>query len=898
MNPRRIRVILALFTLSGMCALVYQMVWTRWLGLILGNFASATATVVATFMAGLAIGNALAGRFVAGRKPREALRIYGFLEAALAALGALSPLVLSTSSPIYGVLAAAASGAVARALVCALLLLPPTVLMGLTLPSLVQALRAAAPRALGPLYALNTLGGAAGPLLAAFVLMPVMGMRLTAWLTALANAGVAAAAIWLSRAAEGDAVGAEPDGGGEPAEGPDAPEPAWPPWIPYAFGALSGCIALAFEIALTRLMVLTITGGSVYGFAIILSSFLLGLGLGAWLLRIVPPRNASSAIGAFAMMQGAAWLFAMATPFWDQLPPLLVRIWWEPIPFPILSVLNFSVILGGLLVLTTASGYALPALAAALRPANSASVGRLFAANTLGSLAGTVICGFMLMPWRGLTSSLLIIGDTALLTAAAAASLARPQWRIPILATAPFLAIIAFVMPRPDETIMNAGMYNRPASFRSDAPMGARTPEEAAHNLGRIIYMKDSVTARIVIRARSAMELTFIVNGKPDGSTSRVDMYTQIFMAQIPALSHPKPERALVIGMGTGTSAGSLSLFPSIREIHVVEIEPAQIDVARYFSVHNNNVLANTKVRVHLDDARHYVLADRTGYDLVVSEPSNLFVSGMVNLFTREFYESVRKRMNPGGVFMQWIHYYRVWPEDLRGMLATFRTVFPHVSLWIHEYGDAFLLAGNEPFSIDPREWKRRMSLPAIAADLARVQVNPPEKLLGYLLWGPADVERYSQGGRVVTDDMPYPEFTTPRMRYTPRATEVLRMQMQTFRPLQPIPLKGESARMRAEFGDLFLENGSMARAEAEYLRATELAPDDRDFALKLAYIRWDLFSGKTEALGGLRKYLARHPGDPAVVKRMRAIERAAPPAPPLPDQEAGGPQSPATSYP
>jgi len=887
MNPQTIRIVLGLFTASGMCALIYQLVWTRWLGLILGNFATATATVVAIFMAGLALGNMLSGKYSSRLGPRRALGLYAYLEGGLALLAALSPLFFATSSALYPALAAISSLPALRALVCAALILPPTILMGATLPALVRALSASAPRALGPLYALNTLGGALGPLLAAFLLMPALGLTLTVWTAAALNLAVALVARKLT------AAGA--DGAGSERDGPLAQDDGagWPVSVPFALAAASGFVALSFEIGLTRLFVLTITGGSVYGFAIILSSFLLGLALGAALLRKFPPRNAAGALLAFAAAEGVAWLFSITTPFWDMLPPLLVRVWWTPIPFGVVTIFNFVVVVALLLVLTTSSGYALPALAAALRRPGPASIGRLFAANTVGGVFGSLTAGFILLPFQGLNTALLITGAVALAVAVAAAALASPRWRIPALVAAPFLLALPFFLPKPDESILNAGMYNRPHGFRPGAPgSSGANPVDAAHKLGRIIYEKDSLTARITVRAVSPMEMSFIVNGKPDGSTNRVDMYTQIFMGHLAALTHPDPKRALVIGLGTGTTTGCLTLHRSITEIHVAEIEPAQIEVAEIFHDHNYNAIRNPRVTIHLDDARHYLLTDSSKYDLIVSEPSNLFVSGMTNLFTAEFYRMVRSHLNPGGVFLQWVHYYRVRPEDLRGMMATYLAVFPHVMFWVHEYGDGFLLAKQEDFAVDYDGWKRRLDAPELTGDLRRVGISPPIGLLGFALWGPADVERYARGAKVCTDDNPYFEFTTPRIRYIPSDVSDLRIRMQLYGPLDPLPLVRESSRIRAGLGEMFLERGSLARAFAEYRRAIALDPSSIGLALKIAYIQWDLLSLKEEAEETLLILLKRQPSNAEALKKLREVRAGRPPLTAVP-----GPESPAESY-
>lgn len=810
--------ILVLFTLSGLCALAYQLVWTRWLGLLLGNFATATCLVVATFMGGLAIGNALAGRLVARRSPPGALRAYGLLEAGLAILAAVSPLVLSTDSPLFPALASATRHPLSGALACVVLLLPPTILMGATLPALVQTLSAGSPAALGPLYSLNTLGGAMGPLLAAFLLLPVLGLKRTMWACAALNIVVAAGALWLARRREPDAV--TPAGGMPPERGKVALLR-----LPFVLAALSGFLALGFEVALTRLFVLTVTGSSVYGLAIILSAFLTGLALGAMLVRLIPPRDAGGALLAFALALTIPWFFSLSTPFWDRLPEILVQVWWKPLPFAVLNAFNFAVVFLLTLGLTTAFGYALPALSASLPSPGSAAVGRLFAANTVGAVLGALTTGLVLLRVLGLGRTLLALGGLALLVSGFAAARARPGQLWNLLACAPLLLVLPFALPQPDEAVMNAGIYNRPADFRPGTGRHGARPRDIAHHVGRVVYRKDSTTARIAVVEPSPLHLACLVNGKPDGSSGIVDMHTQLLTAHLPVLAHRGPRSALVIGLGTGITAGSLALHPDLEEVHVVEIEPAQVEVAHLFRRFNHAAMDNPKIRVHLQDARRFLLVGSRTYDLIASEPSNLWVSGMVNLFTREFYELVRRRLGDEGVFIQWLHYYRVSDRDIRGITRTFQSVFPEATFWIHPYGDGFLLGRRAAFVLDVADWGRRMDAAPLRDDLRRLELSAAD-VPGFFLWGARDLARFAGDAPFCTDDRPYLEFTTPRMWHAGVSEARSQLaRMQGFGPLAPAPLAAESAELRQDLGDLFVRQESLQRAEAEYRRALELDP-------------------------------------------------------------------------
>jgi spermidine synthase len=820
------RSILLIYATTGMCSLVYQMLWIRWLGLALGNFATATAAVVAIFMAGLALGNLAFGRVAARIKPAEGLKLYATMEGTLAGLAALSPLLLSSWSPVARMMTAFSTGLPSILAACGLLLLPPTVLMGGTMPVLVRAFSAGSPPSLGRLYAVNTLGGMLGPLLAAFLLMPVLGLSLTMWAACVVNAVAAYAAyrLFLSRPAGED--------GNETVSAVEPPDPggSYPPLFAYTLAGASGFLALGMEIVLTRQVILTVTGGSVYGLALVLSAYLGGMTLGAWLVRRYPPRGPGAALRAFAVAQALVWVFVLTTPFWDRIPALMVPFWLARMPFEIRMLADFALVFGLLVLGAAALGYALPALAGLLG-GGAGQIGALFGANTLGSMAGAVLGGFVLLPALGLHLTLMALGSLAILLALVAGGTSvrmagRPARILIPAVAAPFLVALTLACPEPDRINMSLGLYNRPELFPSGMHTASPNPRSRR---GNITFQQDGPTGRIAVWESDPPQLmSFLVNGKPDGSNGISDLYTQIGSVHFAALSHPAPRRALVIGLGTGISAGSLAKHREVGEIRILEIEPAMLRVARLFREHNGDVLDDPKVRVSLDDARHFLGTDDSKWDLVFSEPSNLFVSGMVNLYTVEFYRAVRNRLAPGGVFLQWIHYYQMHPADVQGALKTFQLVFPDTTYWINPFGDSFALGSDGRQAIDVADWLRRASRPEIAADLKRIGLVKPLDILGFFLWGPGDLARYAGKAAACTDDFPFLEFTAPRTRWSKSDSLDVRLAMQAWGPLEPMPLSRETASLRVKLGDLFRARHSIERSRAEYRRALELEPGSR----------------------------------------------------------------------
>lgn len=794
-----------LFVASGAVALVYQLVWARWAGLVLGRFAPAVATVTATFMAGLAVGSLLFGRIAARSTPAGALRLWALLEGGLALAAAASPVMVTDAGQRLADL-------LPRPVWCALVLLPPTILMGGTLPVIVRAAGAATPAAVARLYALNTAGAAMGPLLAAFWAMPGIGIGATLWLACGINLLIAIAAWRMSK----DAPDSPPSSAST--IGADIPvadrlAPALPA-LPLLLAAASGALALGFEVALTRLVTLTISRTSVYGFAIVLSAFLFGLAAGAAACHRRPP-GGSGGLLAFAGSQTVAWAWTLAAlAGWDALVPGLAAAWRQLEGFGGRALFDGTVTTAVLLPLPAAFGYALPALCASLPRVDAAAVGRLTAANTTGAILGALAAGFVLLPRLGLTRTLLGLGALSLALAAAAAWAARPRWRAAIpLGFAVALAPGAFISS-PDPRVMNAGLNLRP---------------DLAILNAAVVMEEDGLTGRVSVMSRAPGHLAFSIDGAPNASNSPTDVVTQVLLAWLPLLAADQPRRMLVIGLGAGITAGSASGSPGLEELRIVEIEPAQPRVAAVFRASNHDVLHHPAVRLTFDDGRRYLRASADRFDAVSNDPADLFVSGMANLYTRESHRLVRARLAEGGAFVQYLHAYHLRADDLRGLLATTQSVFPHTSVWVQPHGDFLVLATDRELRIDPAAWERRLREGGAAADLAAAGIAPASDIAGLFLWNAAEVARYAGNARLVTDADPFTEFTISRVPFTRTGQNRLGRDVALFGPLTPAPLVREDAATRLRLARLAFGHGLLSRARAEATRALALSPGKRE---------------------------------------------------------------------
>jgi len=444
------------------------------------------------------------------------------------------------------------------------------------------------------------------------------------------------------------------------------------------------------------------------------------------------------------------------------------------------------------------------------------------------------VSGLLLVPLLGLDLAIPVLGALALVTGAAAAARSLPRRWWPALAvTTACLLVLLRVLPSPDPCVMNAGIYNRAVNFIKSGQPGF-TLREAAHALGPVVFQRDGLTGRIAVRRSYPGGMTFIVNGKPDGSTAAPDLLTEIGSMQIALLCHPRPRKVLVVGMGTGISTGSATVHPGVEEVHVVEIEPLQTEVARIFAPYNHDVLRQRMVRVHLDDARRFLLGDRNRYDVIVSEPSNLFVSGMVNLYTVEALRLAKRRLAPGGILLQWIHYYQIGERDLLGALATFREAFPWTTLWMHDSGDAFMMGTDGPLAVDLAAWEARGRAAGMGRELGRIGMAGPLPLLAFCRLDPEGVADHAAGAPLCRDDFPYLEFTTPLVPWNPETTARRRDFLRSLPARAPVPLARETAAGRVKLGRIFLDTFHIHRARVEYARALFLDPGSGEARRKL----------------------------------------------------------------
>ena len=692
--------ILTLFCASGGAALIYEIVWYQLLQIAIGSSAISLGVLLATFMGGLCFGSlglpALSRRFITLR--RHPLKTFAAIEVLLALCGAAELLLipfagdLSLQGPQAGF-----AGMMLRSLVSAVCLLPPTCLMGASLPALAGWAGATPRGALncGLLYAANTSGAVAGCLVAGFYLLRLFDVNIASWFAIALNIAVAAVSFALARRVCPNFAA---NSGSSTHSGNRISSP-----ICVAM-ALSGMVALGSEVVWTRAMGLML-GATVYAFSIILAVYLAGLAVGtaaaSALSRNLNPRLALGWCQLFAAM-GIAWTaYALA----DSLP------WWPVNPGlatdpKFIFQLDLVRTIWGILPATLFWGASFPfAFTAAFRDEadRSAVTGAIYASNTAGAIAGGLAVSLTAIPLLGTqnTERLLIA-----ISAASGLFLLFPLMRSDRVTRAELAAGIA-------TGLIGLFIWQVDALPGELIAFGRRTASTAG--MARILYSAEGQNSAIAISQWNDGAIQFHVAGKVEASTEAYDMRLQRMLAHLPGLMNDNPRSVLVVGFGGGITAGTFTTYPSIKRIVICELETLIPPVStRYFAKENYNVLHDARTQTVYDDARHFIAATREKFDIITSDPIHPFVKGSAALYSKEYFELVKAHLNPGGVVTQWVPLYETNAETVRSEIATFFDVFPYGTVWANNangQGYDIVLAGQlAPPSFDIASMEARLA--------------------------------------------------------------------------------------------------------------------------------------------------------------------------------------------
>ncbi len=738
MSARVVKVAPLLFG-SGACALIYQVAWLREMRLIFGASTAASAAVLAIFMGGLGLGGAIFGRR-ADRHPRP-LAFYAHLELTIATAAAITPGLVWLARETYGALGGSVvlglgGATVVRLLLATLVLCVPTLLMGGTLPAAAKAVETdedVSRRSLAVLYGVNTLGAVTGAFVSTFFMLEIYGTRTTLWLACLVNVLIGLTARSIARTF-GDApapCGATPAPPVTLAAA-EAPERLSPPWFVFSAAAAVGFAFLLMELVWYR-MLGPLLGGSSFTFGLILAIALLGIGSGGGAYALFGGDRPATLRGFALTCTLEAVCIALPYALGDWLAYLTIAL-------RSLDALGFSgLVLGwtavaGIVVLPAAfvAGVQFPLLIALLGHGGDKvgrHVGLTYAWNTAGAILGSLAGGFGLLPTLSATGTWVAVAGMLVLLGVSAMGFSlrtvRPLSRLLLPAAAAAVAVLLLTADGPTPVWRHSPIGAGRVRFTDATRNSVR---DWAHGRRRFIeWATDGVESSVALDGGDGWN--FVVNGKSDGN-ARQDAATQVMGGLVGALLHPQPTRALVIGLGTGSTAGWLGAIPSMERVDVAELEPAILEVARASAPVNEGVLTNPKVHLFIGDAREVLLTTPRRYDIIFSEPSNPYRAGIASLFTQEFYRAVSARLAAGGIFLQWLQAYEVDSQTVRTAYATLASVFPAVETWHTHPNDLLLVAAMRPLTYD---------VPALRA---RVQQEPYKRALA-VAWRATTLEGF-----------------------------------------------------------------------------------------------------------------------------------------------------------
>ena len=747
--------LLLLLAGSGCAALIYEIVWFQLLQLVIGSSAVSLGLLLAAYMSGLCLGSAALPRFVSRRA--HPLKVYAALELGIGVFG----LLVLFAVPLVGRLYVAGAtqglaGLVFRGLVAGVCLLPPTVLMGASLPALARWLETTPTGVsrVGWLYSANIAGAVFGCLVAGFYLLRVHDLAVATYAAVAVNLAVALASVALSRLAPHVHI-VESTASSRSARTRRAT-------FIYIAIAISGLSALGAQVVWTRLLSLLL-GGTVYTFSIILAVFLLGLwagsSAGSFAARRIAYPAMALAVCQVLLVLSIGWTahtLAYSLPYWPVDPWLsldpvfnfqldLVRCLWAILPATLLWGASFPL-----------------ALAAAAEPGEDPGQlsGEIYAANTAGSVVGALAFSLVLIPdWGTRGAQQLLIGIAALGAIAAAI----PAIRVRTSRSMGIGAIVAAV-------VLAAGLASTVVDVpweviaygRRIAPiMRAADLYPALNQAPKVLFRGEGINSSVLILERSGQR-HFYVSGKAEASTAPADMRLERMMGHIPALIHPNPRSVLTVGFGAGVTAGSFVPYPDVEQLVICELEPFIPPAStEFFGPQNNTVLHDPRTRIVYDDARHFILTTKQTFDVITTDPIHPWVKGTSTLYSKEYYELVKTHLNPGGVVAQWLPIYDSDPATVKSELATFFDVFPNGTVWSNyvenEGGYDLVLLGQAdttPISLDAIQARLdRRDYVKVLASIGEVGFHSAAEFLATYAGRAADLRPYLAGAEI-NDDM------------------------------------------------------------------------------------------------------------------------------------------------
>jgi spermidine synthase len=729
------------------------------LALVFGNTVYAVGVVLTAFMSGLSLGSLLLGK-IADRRP-DILKLYGVLELGIAAFAAMSPFLLGKVTAIYVSAYQASTPLWVLSLIryglSAIVLLVPTTLMGGTLPVLSRYFvrsESELESRVGILYSINTMGGVFGTFLVGFFLVRYLGLSFTIKLAVFVNICIGMTVFILGSVfPEARTVAVEAG----------TVEGERPPGYRYALTAffLSGFSAMVYEVAWNRLLV-NVIGSTTYAFSLVLIGFLVGIGLGSLVVSRISRRKKLGMLH-FSGIQAAIGITGFLTiVIFNYLPILMLNgIRFVGGSYGNILVVEFLLVILYVIFPTTLFGATFPIIAGIYNDGSGnrgRNIGNIYAANTAGCILGSAVAAFLFLPYLGSGLSIKVATVINVLLGGVG-FLVLKNYRS--LAFASALIVVPFLPVNITQELLSTGV----------SIYGAQS-EFSLHRSDLLyVYSKEGLNATISVEATQDGVLSLRTNGKVDASTTPEDMSTQLALGYFPMILHAEPKDVLIVGLGSGVTVKAVYDFPGVKQVECVEIEPAVTEAADYFARVNGRVHRNPDFKIVLEDARNYIIASKKHYDVIISEPSNPWISGIGNLFSREFYQASKEKLRGSGIFCQWVQLYGLRQEDLLMILKTFISVFPNTTVWQSGASDILLIGSMEKIEMyDYKSIDGRIPSRAKWDLAAYLNIRDPLDFLSYFITDSEGIASALKNINVNTDDLPLLEFNAPYSLYIENA--------------------------------------------------------------------------------------------------------------------------------
>jgi spermidine synthase len=765
--------ILILFFCSGATALVYEVIWSKYLALLFGSTIQAQTVVLAVFMGGLALGNKVFSRHA--DRARHPLVIYGCIEIAIGLYAFLFCFLYHATDRMFAWLGSSlldrpGSLLLLKGFLSMVLLLGPTILMGGTLPILAAWLQKSTPdagRRSARFYSINSLGAVCGAGLTGFWLVEWLGLRKTMDLGALVNMIIGLTAIGIGRVQTAQRPAQSQSAAARPSKSDQAQASAVAFRRACLMVALTGAVSMGLEVLASRCLCL-IFGASLQVFSIVLMAFILGIGIGSAVMASPRWKHLRAESTAIFLLLGAAVLIGLVVlnienlvAFYLNAQSGLSRSVMGYLYYRILAAVLSICVLG---LPAAALGSVLPLC---IRAASATSdllgerVGRLLTWNTLGAVAGSLLTGFVLMPSIGLRGSFTALASGLVVAAVVVAiGTRRPALIAAGAAVSLFVVVASLHGDEGWRYVFSAGVFRQFDSYYSMARV--RDRRKSVH----LDFYEDAADATVSVEGELAgkKDLCLRIDGKIDAS-AKWDSSTQLLLAYLPLMMKPEGKDVFCFGLGSGITAGAALDCP-IEHLTVAENCGPVLRAARLFEPWNNGVLTDPRVRIYEEDARTVLKLSPMKYDVIVAEPSNPWMVGVGSVFTREFYQLAASRLKPGGMMTQWFHTYEMDDPTVEVVLRTFATVFPEMEIWDVAQGDIVLLGSDRPWRSSPEVYRRAFASEKERKALASIGLATPEAILARRMASQRTAFAIAGPGPIQGDDFPILEYAAPRAFY------------------------------------------------------------------------------------------------------------------------------------